>query len=115
MELSIDKDLQADFEDVLRHCALPNAIRVNYTLKTDDEGAKASLKYYDTADIPIGDDRDYDILKSCFTRLSGMADTLVKRLIEQETKNPDMSLNQQAFELKIDLDLISGQMSFWGQ
>ena len=115
MELNIPPDITAEFDAVLRHCTLPGAVRVSYSLETNDKGAKSSLKYYDSLGQPIGDDRDYDILKSCFSRLNHLAETLAKRLIEQQTGNTDISPDDHTFELKIDLDLISGQMSASGQ
>ena len=119
MELKITIELAANFETVLRHCALDGAERVTYSFKVTEDGSNASLKYYDADNQPIGDDRDYDILKSCFGRLDALRlnlvrtadNTLAERLIEDQTPTTNIELS----ELNIDLDLISGQMSVSGK
>ena len=104
---NIGADLVGDFEAVLRHCALKGAQRVTYSQEITAEGSQASLKYYDGANKPIGDDRDYDILKSCFMRLERLFQTLAERLIEEPASNTDIRI----VKLRIDLDLVSGQMT----
>ena len=100
-------DLATDFEAVLRHCALASAQRVAYSRELTVDGSKSSLKYYDRSDLPIGDDREYDVLKSCFNRLDNLMEILTKRLIEEQPPDTNISV----VKLRIDLDLVSGQMS----
>ena len=110
MELNITDEIREGFESVLRHCALEGAVRVTYSFNRTEGGSKASLKYYDADDRPIGDDRDYDILKSCFNRLGSLAE----RLVEEDPADMDKSLREPALELIIDLDLVSGHMTVSG-
>jgi len=100
-------DLATDFNAVLRHCALADAQRVTYSRQVGSDGSKASLKYFDVSDTPIGDDREYDVLKSCFNRLDNLLEILTKRLIEEQPPDANISV----VKLRIDLDLVSGQMS----
>ena len=106
MELTISDDLSMEIEQVLRHCRIGAAVRAAYQMSVQTSGSQASLKYYDRDDRPIGDDRPYDVLKSCFNRLARLSE----RLIEDRSLNNDVSIS----ELKIDLDLVSGQMSVSG-
>ena len=106
MELTLSDDLGLEFEQVLRHCLIGDAVRVSYRMTISRSGSHSSLKYYDRNDRPIGDDRPYDILKSCFNRLTGLSE----RLIEKCAVEDDLSIET----LMIDLDLVSGHMSVSG-
>ena len=114
IELKLPTDLATDFNAVLRHCALADAQRVTYSREVGSDsrevgsdGSKASLEYFDASDVPIGDDREYDVLKSCFNRLDNLLEILTKRLIEEQPPDANISV----VKLRIDLDLVSGQMS----
>ena len=104
--ISISDDLGTEIEEVLRHCQIGDAVRVSYRISIEKTGSKSTLKYYDLDDHAIGDDRPYDVLKSCFNRLSELSE----RLIEARG-----AVDGAAFStLMIDLDLVSGHMSVSG-
>ena len=115
----LDKNLATDIKIVLVSCALDGAVRVNYSMLTSATGSKAALKYFDELNTPIGDDRDYHILKSCFNRLQALSETLAKRLIEHEAMpnhitnvKDDGGINiDDDININIDLDLKTGQMT----
>ena len=81
----------------LRFAALPGAVRVRFAKQRLIEDGTPTVRYFlrseTQAGEPIGDDRDYDLLKAAMTPL------------EQLAEHSDHE------QLTVELDLLSGQLT----
>lgn len=82
----------------LSRCALNGAKRVTFILEMTTDGQSASLTSRDAQNNPIGDDRDYDLLKACFDPL--------RRLTEQyrDQVAPDHTRPGQKTTVSFDIE-----------
>lgn len=66
---------ETDWIERLQFAALPGAVRIHFACETDarDGSVRYTLKSFDAAGHPIGDDRDYDLLKAAMSPLERLA------------------------------------------
>ena len=70
--------MNQDWSEALRFAALPGAVRVRFEYETLIEDGTPTrqmrLTSYSQTGIPIGDDRDYDLLKAAISPLEALAE-----------------------------------------
>lgn len=74
----IEADKLELWKKALMRAALKQAVSVKFskTVTSKDNSISYELASYDASDKPIGDDRDYDLLKAVMTPLENLADTV---------------------------------------
>ena len=71
---------ETEWIERLRFAALPGAVRVRFACEADarDGSVSYTLKSFDATGHPIGDDRDYDLLKAAMSPLERLSEQMAR-------------------------------------